>query len=280
MLGMLFKRITSVKDSISENHDVEVNRNLFSLAGRNVLLTGGGQGLGKSMALGLAAHGANVAIIDLNPESARGTAGEIEQFRVKSLAIHGDITKEDDVRKTVDAVVDAWGSLDVLVNNAASAFIKPAEETTLEEFRALYEVGIVGLFNCSRAAFGPMSRRSRGSIINIASICGMTVLVPWKHACYNSAKAAVIHLTRSLAVEWAPHGIRVNAIAPGFMATPAMLQISRDDPETWKVLMSKVPMKRPGDPRELHGAAIYLASQASSYMTGQVLALDGGHLCS
>ncbi len=280
MLDALFRNRTQVKDPNAEKQAGEGDGGLFNLAGQSVLLTGGGQGLGKSMALGLAAFGAKVAIIDLNPESARCTASEIEQVEGKSMAIHGDITVEADVRMAVDTVVEAWGRLDVLVNNAASAFIKPAEETTLEEFRALYEVGVVGMFNCSQAAFGPMSRQGSGSIINIASICGLTVLVPWKHACYNSAKAAVIHLTRSLAVEWAPHGIRVNAIAPGFMATPAMLQLRDDDPETWKYLMSRVPLKRPGDPAELHGAAIFLASQASSYMTGQVLALDGGHLCS
>jgi NAD(P)-dependent dehydrogenase (short-subunit alcohol dehydrogenase family) len=279
MLDTFFKKSAQKKVAISENSEKGANCNMFSLAGQNVLLTGGGQGLGKSMALGLAAFGANVAIIDLNPESAQCTAGEIEQFKVKSMAIHGDITKEADARRAVDAVVESWGSLDVLVNNAASAFIKPAEETSLEEFRALYEVGVVGLFNCSQAAFRPMSRQGRGSIINMASICGMTVIVPWKHACYNSAKAAVIHLTKSLAVEWAPHGIRVNAIAPGFMATPPMRHVQEHEPELWKSLMFRVPMKRPGEITELNGAAIFLASRASSYMTGNVFAIDGGHLC-
>lgn len=276
MLDVLFKRKSPSRNAENQNGE----SGLFSLAGQNILLTGGGQGLGKSMALGLAAHGANVAIIDLNADTARSTANEIEKLERRSMAIQGDVTVEADVRNAIDSIVKTWGRLDVLVNNAATAFIKPAEETTPEEFRALYEVGVVGLFNCSRAAFGPMSHQGSGSIINIASICGATVLVPWKHACYNSAKAAVIHLTKSLAVEWAPHGIRVNAIAPGFMATPAMLQMRDGDPETWKQLMFRVPMKRPGEIAELHGAAIFLASRASSYMTGQVLALDGGHLCS
>lgn len=278
MFDKLFRKLQK-KDEIVEKAETEPLREIFSLAGRNILLTGGGQGLGKEMAMGLAAFGANIAIIDLNPVSAQATARELERFKIKSLAIEGDVTREADVARAVESVVQAWGSLDVLVNNAASAFIKPAEETSLEEFRALYEVGVVGLFNCSQAAFRAMSRQRHGSIINIASICGMTVLVPWKHACYNSAKASVISLTKSLAVEWAPHGIRVNAIAPGFMATPPMLAVQQNNPETWKYLMSKVPLGRPGEPSELHGAAVFLASQASSYMTGSVLALDGGHLC-
>ncbi|MCE5229381.1 SDR family oxidoreductase [bacterium] len=277
MFDALFKR-KAPKEGLTGNNGV-IDRSLFSLSGQNVLLTGGGQGLGKSIALGLAAYGANVAIIDLNPVSAQATAAELEQLGVQSMAIHGDITSETDVSQAMDSIVSRWGSLDVLVNNAASAFVKPAEETGLDEFRALYETCVFGLFNCSRAAFGRMSRGKGGSIINIASIAAMTVLAPWEHACYNSAKAAVIALTRSLAAEWAPHNIRVNAIAPGFMATPPMLVVRDNDPELWRQQMGRVPMGRPGEPRELHGAAVFLASRASAYMTGQVLTLDGGRMC-
>lgn len=278
MLDALFKRKASPKDAIHGNQAVRPG-GLFGLAGRNVLLTGGGQGLGKSNALALAACGANVGIIDLNPASAQATAAEIEQLGVKSMAIHGDVTSEANVSQAIDSIVSQWGRLDVLVNNAACAFIKPAEETTLEEFRWLFEVCVVGLFNCSRLAFGPMSRAGGGSIINMVSIAAMTVLAPLEHACYNSAKAAVIQLTKSLAVEWAPHNIRVNAIAPGFMATPPMLAMRDSQSDLYRQLIGRVPMGRPGEPGELHGAVVFLASQASSYMTGQVLTLDGGRMC-
>jgi NAD(P)-dependent dehydrogenase (short-subunit alcohol dehydrogenase family) len=124
-----------------------------------------------------------------------------------------------------------------------------------------------------------MKRQQRGVIINIASMCGLTVLLSNKHAAYNSAKAAVIMLTKSLAVEWAPHGIRVNAIAPGYMVTPPVEKLRDDDPKRWAAMMSRVPMGRAGEPKELQGAAIFLASRAATYLTGSVLVIDGGHTC-
>ena len=118
-----------------------------------------------------------------------------------------------------------------------------------------------------------------GTIINMASMCGLTVLLSNKHAAYNAAKAAVIMLTKSLAVEWAGHGIRVNAIAPGYIVTPPVIKLGEDDPQRWAAMMSRVPMGRAGEPEELQGAALFLASRASSYMTGNVLVIDGGHTC-
>lgn len=254
-------------------------RDIFNLAGRNALVTGGGRGLGKAMALGLAEHGANVAIVDIDPYTAQGAVQEVEALGVQSLALRGDVTSEEDALRTVCAVVDAWGSLDVLINNAGIAILGPAEEMSLADFKRVYEIDVFGMFIFSKAAFRPMAQQKRGSIINIASMAGLSVLVPQEHVAYNSAKAAVVMLTKSLAVEWVEYGIRVNAIAPGYMLTPPVLELQQEDPERWKFWMSRVPMGQAGKPAELQGAAVYLASDASSYMTGSVLVIDGGYTC-
>jgi NAD(P)-dependent dehydrogenase (short-subunit alcohol dehydrogenase family) len=248
------------------------NRNLFDLTGSNVLLTGGGQGLGKAMALGMAAHGANVAILEVNPKTGEEAAHEIESVGVRSLLIVGNVTDEA-------SATYAWGRLDVLVNNAGFAILRPAEEMSVVDFKRVYELDVVGMFICSKAAFVPMAKQRHGVIINMASMCGMTVLLSNKHAAYNSAKASVIMLTKSLAVEWAPHNIRVNAIAPGYVNTPPVMKMGEEDPKRWAAMMSRVPMGRAGEPDELQGAAIFLCSRASSYVTGSVLVIDGGHTC-
>jgi NAD(P)-dependent dehydrogenase (short-subunit alcohol dehydrogenase family) len=255
------------------------DRVLFDLAGRNALVTGGARGLGKAMALGLAEHGANVAIVDIDPDTAQSTAKEIQALGVESLALRGDVTSEEDAEQTVRAVIEARGSLDILINNAGIATLEPAEELSLADFKRVYDVDVFGLFIFSKAAFHPMAQQKHGSIINIASMAGISVLYPQEHVHYNSAKAAVIMVTKSLAVEWAPYGIRVNAIAPGYMITPPVLDLQQEDPQRWKFWMSRVPMQRAGEPVELQGAAVYLASEASSYMTGSVLVIDGGYTC-
>jgi NAD(P)-dependent dehydrogenase (short-subunit alcohol dehydrogenase family) len=255
------------------------DQNLFDLTGTKVLLTGGGQGLGKAMALGMARHGADVAILEINPKSGHATAREIETLGVRSLAIEGDVTDEASAGRAVSQVVNSWGRLDVLVNNAGFAILCPAEGMSIADFKRVFELDVFGMFICSKAAFAPMAKQKSGVIINISSMCGLTVLLSNKHAAYNSAKAAVIMLTKSLAVEWVGHGIRVNAIAPGYMVTPPVIKLGDDDPNRWAAMMSRVPMGRAGEPDELQGSAVFLASRASSYMTGNVLVVDGGHTC-
>ena len=252
---------------------------MFNLKGRNALVTGGGRGLGKAMAMGLAEHGANVALVDIDPETAQNSAREIEALGVQSLALRGDVTSEADAEKTVRAVIKAWGSLDILINNAGVATLEAAEELSLDSFKRVYDIDVSGVFIFSKAAFLPMSQQKRGNIINIASMAGISVLYPQEHVHYNSAKAAVIMVTKSLAVEWAPFGIRVNALAPGYMLTPPVIELQEEEPERWKSWMSRVPMGRAGEPAELKGAVVYLASEASSYMTGSVLVIDGGYTC-
>ena len=259
-------------------------KDIFNLAGRNALVTGGGQGLGEAMALGLAEYGANVAVVDVNVDTANSTAHEIEALGAKSLALRGDVTSEKDAERAVQTVVDAWGSLDVLINNAGISLLSPAEETSLVDVKRLYDIDVFGLLIFSKAAFRPMARQKRGNIINIASMCATIVQVPSSGeamgtAAYNSAKAAVVMLTKSLALEWVKYGIRVNAIAPGYMLTPRLRELQQEDPVRYESWISRVPMKRAGEAVELQGLAVYLASDASSYMTGSVLAVDGGFTC-
>ena len=257
----------------------ERDKGLFDLTGTNVLLTGGGQGLGRAMARGLARHGANVAILEINSSAGQEAAHEIESLGVRSLAINGDVTDEASAARAVNQVVDSWGRLDVLVNNAGFSIICPAEAMSVADFKRVFDLDVLGTFICSKAAFAPMARQKSGVIINIASMCGLTVLQANEHAAYNAAKAAVIMLTKSLAVEWVGYGIRVNAIAPGYMVSPPVLKLGEDDPARWAAMMSRVPMGRAGEPDELQGAAVFLASRASGYMTGNVMVIDGGHTC-
>lgn len=252
----------------------------FDLRGHNALVTGGGRGLGRSMALGLAEKGANVALLDIDYDLACSTQEEIQNLGVKSFAIQGDVSQEEAAERSVKTVADTWGSLDILVNNAGIGLQGPAESTTVDDFQHLYKVDVLSVFLFCRAAFQPMSQQKSGSIINIASMCGMTVLADAPQVAYSGAKSAVIMTTKALAVEWAKYGIRVNAIVPGYFITPPVIgRIMKEQPDLWESMVARVPMGRAGDPDELKGAAVFLASDASSYMTGSILVIDGGHTC-
>jgi NAD(P)-dependent dehydrogenase (short-subunit alcohol dehydrogenase family) len=252
---------------------------LFDLSGKNALVTGGARGLGYSIATGLASHGANIALLDVDPTGLPPAVEGLGELGIDGLPLVGDVTVMADVESAVAAVVDRWGSLDILVNNAGIAILGPAAEMTLDDFRTVHELDLVALFGCAQAARPALAESEGSSIINIASMAGMRALRYQQHVGYNSAKAAVIMVTKTLAVEWAGDGIRVNAIAPGYMITPPIVELRKADPDRWAAWMSTVPMGRAGDPTELQGAAVYLASNASSYVTGTVLVVDGGCTC-
>jgi NAD(P)-dependent dehydrogenase (short-subunit alcohol dehydrogenase family) len=253
------------------------DRGLFSMEGRNVLVTGAARGLGAAMSLALAGQGANVAVFDSAEGSSTTVPAEIEQLGPRSMYIQGDVTRRSDCDAAVAAVVKDWGGLDVLVNNAGIALNGPAETISMDDVQRVFDIDVFGMLACSQAAFSALRTSRHAAVINIASMAGLVVLRPQKHIGYNAAKAAVVMLTKTLAIEWAEAGIRVNAIAPGYMTSPAVELLRAERPGDWESWMEAVPLKRAGEPSELGGAAVFLASDASSYVTGAVLVVDGGY---
>lgn len=248
----------------------------FMLDNKVAVVTGGSRGLGKAMAIGFAEAGANVVISALHINKAKITAREIEKLGVKAIAKEVDVTDEDEVNKLVHDVVNEFGKIDILLNNAGICIDSHAEEMTKKQWDDVINVNLNGVFLCSKAFGKEMIKNKKGSIINICSISGYIVNYPQRQIAYNTSKAAVIHLTKSLAAEWAKYNIRVNGIAPGYMRTE-MTKKSIDPQDIKKYFVAPTPMKRIGEPEELQGAAVYLASEASSFMTGNILIIDGGY---
>lgn len=249
----------------------------FKLNNKVAVVTGGARGLGKAMAIGFAEAGANVVISDLLIDKAEKTAHEIEKLGVKAIAIKVDVTDEDDVNKLVHDVVDKFGKIDILLNNAGICINSPTEEMTKKQWDDVINVNLNGVFLCSKAFGKEMIKNKKGSIINVSSMSGYIVNYPQLQIAYNTSKAAVTHLTKSLAAEWAKYNIRVNGIAPGYMRTE-MTKKSISPQDMSKYFVEPTPMKRIGEPEELQGAAVYLASEASSFMTGNILIIDGGFI--
>lgn len=248
----------------------------FSLQGQVGIVTGGGQGLGLAFCQAFAEAGANLVVAEYNPVSGRQAAQKFQEMGRKTLFVETDVRKQASVEAMVDQALQTFGKIDFLMNNAGVALWRPAEETSAAEWLNLMDVNLNGLFYCCQAVGKHMLARGEGRIINIASMSGVIANTPQPQAAYNTSKAAVIHLTKSLALEWAARGVRVNAICPGYMATP-MAQPFFDDPKMGGIWMSMTPMQRPGRPEELGPLAVYLASEASSFMTGAAILIDGGY---
>ena len=246
----------------------------FSLDNHTALVTGGGQGIGATVARGLAEAGADVAVADLDLASAKLTEKNLTALGVRSLAVQVDVTIAEQVRQMVEMVITAWGRLDVAVNSAGIANQSPAEELTEAAWDAVVGVDLKGVYLCTREEGQAMLAQGSGSIINIASMSGQVVNRPQLHSHYNAAKAGVIQYSRSCAAEWADRGVRVNTLSPGHTLTPMTAAVAPEMGPTW---VSNTPMGRLGTPDDLQGATIFLASAASAYVTGHDLVVDGGY---
>lgn len=248
----------------------------FSLAGQVGIVTGGGQGLGQVFCRAFAEAGADIVVAELNAMTGPDTVRDIEALGRHAMFVQTDIRRRESIDALVAATLAKFGKIDFLMNNAGIVKWQAAEEVSEEEWREVIDVNLNGLFFCCQAVGKQMIAQQSGRIINIASMSGQIVNLPQQQSSYNASKAAVIHLTKSLAVEWAPHNIRVNAIAPGYMNTP-MARPFFDDPYYGGAWIDAIPMKRPGLPEELGPLAVFLASQASSYVTGACMTIDGGY---
>jgi gluconate 5-dehydrogenase len=252
-------------------------RELFDLSGRVALVTGGGRGLGEQIARGLAQAGAAVAVGSRKREACEEVARELaEAYGVRTLALKLDVSSENDVRAAVEQAEAELGPVDLLVNNSGTSWGAPAAEMPLEAWRKVMEVNVTGAFLCSREVGKRLiARGAPGAILNVASIAGLRGTAPevLDAAGYSASKGAVIALTRDLAVKWARHDIRVNAVAPGFFPT-RMTEVVLQHAE--KLVARAIPLGRVGGDDELMGAALFLLSPAAGYVTGQVLAVDGG----
>jgi gluconate 5-dehydrogenase len=249
-------------------------KQLFDLTGRVAVVTGGAVGLGRQMAEALAEMGANVVLCARKEERCRQAASELQQLGVKAVALACDVKSENSVHEMVDAAFSQFGRIDILINNAGISWGAPTEEMRLEDWNKVIETNLTGTFLCAQAVGKVMIKQGRGKIINIASVAGLGGAPPELPAIgYHASKGGVISFTKDLACKWAQHNIQVNAIAPGWFPTHMsgkILERYRD------LFLSHIPLRRFGSDYDLKGAAVFLASDASDFVTGHVLVVDGG----
>jgi 2-deoxy-D-gluconate 3-dehydrogenase len=246
----------------------------FDLTGRTALVTGASRGIGRAIAVALAAHGADVAIGGRDPDALEITRAAVEEHGRKALVVPADVTDPEAVRAMVDAAISGLGHLDTVVNNAGgNNFMVPFAKIRPDGWDKVLRLNLDSVVQVSRAAAPHLLERRTGSIINVSSVTGLMGVPLMSH--YATAKAAVIALTKSLAVEWAWAGVRCNALVPGWVATE-LTEFARGDEGIEKGLLSRVPMQRWATPEEIAGPAVFLASDAASFITGQALTVDGG----
>ena len=248
----------------------------FDLSGRVSIVTGASRGIGRAIALGLAEAGSDVVASSRSLPALEEVAASVRSMGRRSLAIAADVTSQEDVQRLVDATLREFGKIDVLVNNAGvSPVLARAEEMTRAQWEEVIGTNLTGCFLCAQAVGRAMIQQKRGKIINVTSI--LAEVANPRLSAYSASKAGVLALTRALAVEWARHNIQVNALAPGWVDTE-MTRPMMGSKAIYDNLLGKIPMGRFATPEEMVGAAVFLASDESSYMTGQAIYLDGGCL--
>ncbi|MFS0762934.1 MULTISPECIES: SDR family oxidoreductase [Peribacillus] len=248
---------------------------LFDLTGKTAIITGGGRGLGAQIATGFAEAGANVVLCSRKKEACDEVASQIEKLGVKALSFKCDITNPSDVQEVVNETYREFGAIDILVNNSGASWGAPAVDMPLEAWQKVMNVNVTGTFIMSQTAGRVMIEQGHGKIINIASVAGLGGTDPrvLDTVGYNTSKGAVITLTKDLAVKWGQHNINVNAIAPGFFPTKMTKGVLEQGKNP---ILDSTPLKRFGSDDDLKGAAVFLASKASDFVTGNILIVDGG----
>lgn len=251
---------------------LDINQ-IFHLNGKVAIITGASKGIGKDLAKTLAQAGAHIAIVARNKEQLEEAAHEIERIGVNVLPVPFDLTKVEDTAQMMDGIYKHFGKLDILINNAGINVAKPAEELTPQDWDKVLDINLKSVFFTSQAAGKYMINQKKGKIINMSS--QMAFVGYYKRAAYSSSKGGITQLTKALAIEWAPHQINVNAIAPTFIETPMTKPMFADEAFRREVL-GRIPLGRLAKSEDLFGGVLYLASRSSDMMTGQTLVIDGG----
>jgi NAD(P)-dependent dehydrogenase (short-subunit alcohol dehydrogenase family) len=252
-------------------------RRQLDLDGEIAIVTGGARGIGFESAKALGSCGAHVVLLDLDQAALDAAAASLAEAGITGVSTRQlDVTDPSAVEAAATELATQFGKIDILVNSAGIARLNAALDTPDEEWRLVMDVNVNGVYWASRAFGRHMVAKGKGSIVNLGSMSGLIVNRPQSAASYMVSKGAVHMLTKALAVEWAPLGVRVNALAPGYVATDMTLKM-RDRPELFNVWMDMTPMARCGEPQEIASAILFLASPASSYVTGAILSIDGGY---
>ncbi|MCJ7774505.1 MAG: glucose 1-dehydrogenase [Desulfobacterales bacterium] len=254
---------------------MQKTNDLFSLEDKVAIITGASSGLGITFTNALADAGAKVILAARRKDLLDKLIKKLQAANKEAIAVTCDVTREDDVARLVDITLENYGCGDILVNNAGIANSVPAENETVDQFRQVIDVNVTGSFLCARQCGVTMLEAGKGSIINIASIMGLVGIGQIPQLAYNASKGAVINMTRELAAQWARRGVRVNALAPGWFPSEMTSDLF-ENKEAVRFVSRKTPMGRTGNPSELVGPLLLLASDASSFMTGQTIVVDGG----
>ena len=250
-------------------------KQLMNLEERVSVVTGGATGLGLQMATALAEAGSSIVVCSRKLENCEAAAHQVEKLGVQALAMACDVTKPGQVEAMKEATLKKFGRVDVLVNNAGRTWAAPPEETPLERWQEVFDLNITAPFLCAQVLGREMIKQKRGKIINIASVAGLVGRNPqaYNAIAYSASKGALVNFTRDLAVKWAQHNIQVNAICPGFFVTPLNQKLYERNKEN---IDREIPLHRTGGPDDLKGMAVLLASDASNFITGAIIPVDGG----